>query len=365
MTHDSTPKTIAVTTGGGDCPGLNAVIRAVVRSATHQGVRVLGIERSYGGLFGNGGVRELGYEDVRDIITRGGTILGTTNRGDPFAFVDETGQVVDRGDELIAQLKALNIEALISIGGDGSQRIAYEIYKRSGINVIAVPKTIDNDLAGTDTTFGFNTAVEIATEALDRLHSTAESHDRVMILEVMGRDAGFIALHTAIAGSADVCLIPEIPFSYDTLCQRIQARVRRGTLFSLIVVAEGARPQGAEGLLVNHGSAHAHELRYGGMGESVARVIRERLQRDVRVTVLGHIQRGGTPTAYDRVLATRFGVHAFDAYMRGERAVLVGLQGTQIVTTPLEAAILHNKQVDPEGELVHAARAVGMSMGDL
>lgn len=349
-------KTIAIITGGGDCPGLNAVIRAVVRTAHHHNIKVLGIERGFGGIFGNGQVRELGLSDVKDILHRGGTIIGTTNRGNPF---DWEGR--DRGSELVAALNALGIDTLISVGGDGSQRIALELEHR-GVKVIGVPKTIDNDLDGTEVTFGFDTAVGIATEALDRLHSTAESHDRVMLLEVMGRDAGFIALHTAMAGSADICLVPEIPFDISVVCERIATRVRRGTFFSLVVVAEGAFEQGGN-VTVATGTAGA-PVRYGGVAERVAKDIRERTNRDVRVTVLGHLQRGGTPTARDRVLATRMGVAAVEAYLRGEHNVLVGVRNDQMVFTPLAQALAVPKRIDPNSDIVLAARRCGMSFGD-
>lgn len=358
MSHQ---KTIAVMTGGGDCPGLNAVIRAIVRTASLHHIKVLGIERGFGGLLGNGRVYELTLEHVKDILNRGGTILGTTNRGNPFRYESDNG-IVDRGNEVIAQLKALHIDCLLSIGGDGSQRIALDVEKR-GIPVIGIPKTIDNDLDGTETTFGFHTAVEIATEALDRLHSTAESHDRVMILEVMGRHAGFIALHTALAGSADICLIPEIPFDIDVICHRISTRIRRGTYFSLVVVAEGAYPLHGQVSVVER--AHGASLaRLGGMGEKVAQSIHEKIQRDVRVTVLGHIQRGGTPSAYDRILATRFGVFAVETFLKGQSNVLVGIRSGEMITTPLAQALAIPKRVNIHHDIVTAARAVGICFGE-
>lgn len=355
------PKTIAIVTGGGDCPGLNAVIRAVVRTAHQHQIRVLGIERGFGGIFGNGRVRELLLDDVKDILHRGGTIIGTTNRGNPFSWEGK-----DRGDELVSALRSLGVDTLISVGGDGSQRIALELEHR-GIKVIGVPKTIDNDLDGTEVTFGFDTAVSIATEALDRLHSTAESHDRVMLLEVMGRDAGFIALHTALAGSADICLIPEIPFDISVVCDRIATRVRRGTYFSLVVVAEGAFERGGSVTIAHQQTAHpnaAIPVRYGGVAQRVAKDIGERTQREVRVTVLGHLQRGGTPTARDRVLATRMGVHAVEAYLQGAHNVLVGVKQDQMTLTPLDEALRIPKRVSVESDLVRSARSVGMSFGD-
>ncbi len=354
-------RTLAVMTGGGDCPGLNAVIRAVVKTSYAEGVHVLGIERAFGGLLGNGRVRELSLDDVKDVLNRGGTILGTTNRGNPFHFVTDDGRVIDRSEELLRGIKAYGIDCVINIGGDGSQRISLELHSR-GVRVIGVPKTIDNDIDGTDVTFGFNTAVEVATEALDRLHSTAESHDRVMILEVMGRDAGFIALHTAIAGAADICLIPEIPFNIDTVCDRISTRVRRGTFFSLVVVAEGAVKVGGSQSVVEE--VKNGMKRYGGIGELVAHDIRQKTGREVRVTVLGHLQRGGTPTSFDRLLATRMGAHAVHAYLDGESGVLVGIRSDRLVTTPLEQALAVPKRVDPHGEVVRMAKAIGMSFGE-
>jgi 6-phosphofructokinase 1 len=354
-------RTLAVMTGGGDCPGLNAVIRAIVKTAYAEGVRVVGIERAFGGLLGNGRVRDLVPDDVKDILNRGGTILGTTNRGNPFSFVTEDGRTIDRSAELLAGIKAHGIDCIINIGGDGSQRISLQLQER-GIRVIGVPKTIDNDLEGTDVTFGFNTAVEVATEALDRLHSTAESHDRVMILEVMGRDAGFIALHTAISGAADICLIPEIPYDIDATCERISTRVRRGTFFSLIVVAEGAAPKGGKVTTIEQ--VKGGMTRYGGVGEVVAHDIRQKTGREVRVTVLGHIQRGGTPTAFDRLLATRMGAHAVHAYLEGQSGVLVGIRSDKVTTTPLEEALKTERRVDPNGEIVRMAKATGMSFGE-
>jgi phosphofructokinase-like protein len=361
QTKPAGERRVAILTGGGDCPGLNAVIRAVVKNATAQGIRVFGIERAFGGLLGNGTVRELLSDDVKDILNRGGTILGTTNRGNPFHFETPTG-TIDRSGEILDKLRALGIDAIISVGGDGSQRISLELIER-GINVIGVPKTIDNDLGGTEVTFGFNTAVEIATEALDRLHSTAESHDRVMILEVMGRDAGFIALHTAIAGAADICLIPEIPYDMASIANRIHTRVRRGTFFSLVVVAEGAKPKDGNVTILEQGQKGAMP-RYGGVGHVVAHEIKQLTDREVRVTVLGHIQRGGTPSSFDRLLATRMGAHAIDAFLRGERGVLVGIEANRMITTPLKDALAIEKRVDVNGDLVKMARAIGMSFGD-
>ncbi len=304
-------KTIAILTGGGDCPGLNAVIRGVVRAAVQRrGWRVLGIEDGFDGLVEGPRYRELGMDAVRGILPRGGTILGTSNRGNPFDFpVREGDQVkmVDVSSRVVENFRRLGADALVAVGGDGTLKIALRL-NELGIPVIGVPKTIDNDLRGTDVTFGYNTAVGVVTEALDRLHTTAESHNRAMVVEVMGRDAGWIALESGLAGGADVILIPEIPFRMDAVCQAIDRRRQRGSRFSIIVVAEGSFP--VDGAKVVQASA-AENLgieRLGGIGHYVARQISRCLNMETRVVVLGHVQRGGTPSPFDRILGTRFGV---------------------------------------------------------
>ena len=354
---------LAINTGGGDCPGLNAVIRAVVLHAHRHGIEVLGIEDGLDGLLPGtcGTVRTLTPGEVWPTLSRGGTILGTTNRGNPFKYVGADGEVRDLSPVLLAKAKELGIELLISVGGDGSQAIAMQLH-RLGLPVIGVPKTIDNDLEATVETFGFGTAVQVVTDALDRLRTTAESHDRIMVLEVMGRDAGWIALHAGIAGGADVILIPELPYEPTVVAEDLKKVFAAGRRFALIVVAEGAHPRG--GKTVEHTTLGGGKV-LGGAGQQAAEAISVHLKRaEFRVTVLGHVQRGGTPTAYDRLLATRLGVEAVEAALRGERGVLVSSQPPDIRTVPLEEAVRGVKRVRPDAQIVAHARAVGVSFGD-
>lgn len=365
---DKKPRRIGITTGGGDCPGLNAVIRAVVLRASLEGIEVVGIEDGFGGLMsGTGsGVRTLTPREVLPLLDRGGTILGTTNRGDPFSYPGPGGTRVDRSAEVVARARELGLDLVITVGGDGTQRIAFD-FDALGLPVIGVPKTIDNDLAATVETFGFGTAVQVVVDALDRLRTTAESHDRIMLLEVMGRDAGWIALHSGIAGGADVVLLPELPYSAEHVAAALRGRIRRGHHFSLIVVAEGASAIGeavatkeAAGTL---GGRQAPLL--GGAGHRAASQIAALLpDLEYRVTVLGHIQRGGTPTAYDRLLASRLGVAAVEAALRGEHGVLVASFPPDVRTVPLADAVNRVRCVDPEGQLVAHARGLGIEFGD-
>jgi 6-phosphofructokinase 1 len=354
-------KRIAISTGGGDCAGLNGVIRAAVLTALNEYQwEVIGIEDGYDGLF-TGRYRQLTYKDVRGILPLGGTILGTTNRGNPFKYPKNVGdhvELVDRSDELIDTLRQLQIDALLAIGGDGSLRIALELM-RKGVNVVGVPKTIDNDVCGTDVTFGFDTALSVATDAIDRLHTTAESHHRVMVVEVMGRSAGWIALHAGVAGAAHAILIPEIPFRHEPICEMIMARTQFGRPFSIVVVAEGAKPLGGEEVY-----ADAATKRFGGIGYQVAEVIRRETQKETRVTVLGHIQRGGSPTAFDRLLATRFGANAVHLIAQSQFGQMVALQGWRVTHWPIELAVEQLKLVDVNGELVRTARDCGVVFGD-
>lgn len=358
-------KSIAVLTGGGDAPGLNAVIRAVVRTGLGHGLKVWGIKNGFGGMVENQ-IIEMTNENVAGILPRGGTILGTTNRDNPFRYLTvQNGEKVysDMSGQALENLQRRNIDALVVIGGDGSLKIGAEFYQL-GLPVVAVPKTIDNDIPGTERTFGFDTAVGVATEALDRLHTTAESHHRVMVLEVMGRYAGWIALHAGIAGGADCILIPEIPFNIDSVIAKIKERQQRGRLFSLIVMAEGAYPKGGEmsvGLIVE---ASPEKIRLGGAGEKLAREIENLIGVESRCTVLGHVQRGGTPTAFDRVLSTRYGVAAVDCLLEGAFGNMVALQKNEIIRVPIAdiAGISHN--VSPDDELLMAGRAIGISFGD-
>lgn len=368
--RDVTIQRIGIMTGGGDCPGLNAVIRAVVLKASARGWRVLGIEDATEGLIdldyrSPRGNRWLEPDDVDHILTRGGTILGTSNRSDPFRYVvakDGKKTEVDVSERVVANFRKLGLDALVSVGGDGSMRIAAR-FCDLGLPVVGVPKTIDQDLDCTDYTFGFQTAVQTATDAIDRLQDTAESHDRVMILEVMGRDAGFIALSAAIAGGAHVCLVPEIPYRIDPIVEHVRRRGEAGHPFSIVVVAEGVRPADGEQSTIGPAPPGAMPKLFGA-GHRVGSSLEPHLSRDVRVTVLGHLQRGGTPTHFDRVLGTRFGVAAVDAIEAGKFGHMVALRTPEIVTIPIADAIRRPRRVDPAGQLVQTARDVGICLGD-
>jgi ATP-dependent phosphofructokinase / diphosphate-dependent phosphofructokinase len=357
---------IAVSTGGGDAPGLNAVIRAVVLAAVGRGWEVEGIRKGFGGLLGDAGTVRLDTESVRGITHLGGTILGTTNRGNPFAWPvpqpDGSVQTVDRSDELVAAIRRRDIDALIVIGGDGSLHIAHGLAKK-GLPVIGVPKTIDNDLAVTLVTFGFHTAVQTATDAIDKLHSTAESHERVMVVEVMGRNTGWIALHSGLSATADVILIPEIPYSIERICEKIEARYHNGRNFAIVVVAEGAAPAGGDASLVE-GERPGAAKRYGGAAERIGRQIEERTGRETRTLVLGHLQRGGTPTAYDRLVALRFGAAAVRCVEQRQFGTMVALDPPHIRAVPMEDAIRQIKTVPINSDTVMTARDIGISFGD-
>ncbi len=359
-------KRLAISTGGGDAPGLNAVIRAAVKTAIYDyNAEILGIRNGLDGLFEEGGVYPLTIETVRGILPRGGTILGAANRGNPFKQkVEKNGEtvIVDRTQAYVEKIKALDIDALILVGGDGTLGIGLKLLER-GVPIIGVPKTIDNDVGGTDYTFGFDTAASIAMDAIDRLHSTAEAHHRVMILELMGRDAGFIALTAGLAGGADVILIPEIPFQFKHICQKISERVQRGTYFSIISASEGAKPAGEEKSYTSKGSVTTAP-RLGGIGQRVADEVSELCGVETRVTVLGHLQRGGSPTVFDRALATRYGSEAVRVAARGGYGRMVALHGTDIVDVALKEAVVVPKRVDVNGDMVRTARALGISFGD-
>jgi len=357
---------IAISTGGGDAPGLNAVIRAAALSAINRGWDVLGIKRGFAGLMGEDEVIPLTKNEVRGIGHLGGTILRSTNRGHPFHYPRKQpdGSYIeeDRSDELIESARKLGIDALISIGGDGSLDIARRLCNK-GMKVVCVPKTIDNDVSGTVTTFGFDTAVNTALEAIDRLHTTAESHDRVMVMEVMGRDAGFIALHSGLAGSADVILIPEIPYDIGKVCEKIRYRDSVGRMFSIVVVAEGAFPRGGHSHTLGE-SMPGQARRIGGVADAIAREIQMITGKETRSLVLGHLQRGGVPTGYDRLLATRFGGAAVRAIADEKWGQMVALQSPHIVTIPIEQALSETKRVNPTHDVVMTARATGISFGD-
>ncbi len=357
---------IALSTGGGDAPGLNAVIRAAVLSARSRGWDVLGIKRGFAGLMGDDEVIPLTADTVKGIGSLGGTILRTTNRGSPFAYPiqqpDGSWKEIDRSDELMENARNLGIEAIISIGGDGSLKIASQLAAK-GMRIISVPKTIDNDVAGTVTTFGFDTAVNTAMEAIDKLHTTAESHDRVMVLEVMGREAGFIALHAGVAGTADVILIPEIEWDIEKVCEKIRSRDASGRRFSIVVVAEGAKPKGGTESIIG-ASLPGQDRRLGGIAERLGFDIQQRTGKETRSMVLGHLQRGGAPTGYDRLLATRFGAAAVQAVADKQWGHMVALQSPHLVCIPINEVLREVKKVDPSHDVVMAARMTGISFGD-
>jgi len=359
-------KRIAVLTGGGDCPGLNAVIRGVVRAAIlEHGWEVLGIQDGYDGLLGGGASRKLYSHDVRGLQARGGTILGTSNRGNPLQYpVKEEGRTVfmDVTGEIAENIRTLGIDCLVAVGGDGTMKITQAIFEK-GIAVVGVPKTIDNDLEATDVTFGFNSAVNTATDALDKLHTTAESHHRILVLEVMGRDCGWIALEAGIAGGADVILIPEIPFDLERICNHIERRKRTGSRFSIVVAAEGAYPLGGEKMFEKEPGANGSPGRLGGIGRWVADRISLCTNLETRVAVLGHLQRGGAPTTFDRILATRFGVEAVNLVAEGKFGSMACLRGRKIDSVPITAAIHGIKRVNPRGQLVLTAEALGIELG--
>ncbi len=348
---------IGIATGGGDAPGLNAVIRAATKTAILKyGWKVVGIPDGFDGLIWPEKSFELTLDKVSGILPRGGTILGTTNRGNPFSYKTDDGgeeREVDISDQVIANAKKLGIDAIITIGGDGSQKIGYELFKK-GMKIVGVPKTIDNDLSATELTFGFDTAMHTVSDAIDKLHTTAESHHRVMVVEVMGRDCGWIALAGGISGGAHVILIPEIPFTIHHVCEFIARREATGKSFTIVVVAEGVKmpPELKE------------NRRHNQVGNLIGNAISKGSKKEVRVSVLGHIQRGGTPSPYDRVLATRFGVAAVDLIANGEFGKMVALKASCIIAVDVERAIGRLKAVRPDGELVSAARSIGIGFGD-
>ena len=365
-------RNIGIMTGGGDCPGLNPVIRAVVKTAARYGWRVLGLEDAFSGLVdldyrSPHGNRWLDDAAVRMIHTRGGTILGTSNRSNPFAFpvkaADGTVSEQDVFDRVLDHWRRLDLDALISVGGDGSMAIAQQAIDRGLTNIVGVPKTIDNDLGATDATFGFDTAVGTATAAIDRLRDTAESHDRVMLVEVMGRHAGWIALHAGLAGGAHAVLIPEIPYRLAPIARAIEARRAAGQPYSIVVVAEGAVPaEGEPSFLAERESGGMRRL-FGAAGR-VAEGLAHLVELDLRATVLGHIQRGGSPSNFDRVLGSRFGEAAVHLVAKGGFGRMVALRGNDIVDVAIRDAIGQQKLVDPSGQLVRTARSLGVVFGD-
>jgi ATP-dependent phosphofructokinase / diphosphate-dependent phosphofructokinase len=362
-------KKVLILTGGGDCPGLNAVIRAIAKRARKEkDWEVYGSIEAFNGVFNDPQeIIKLTSKHTAGIHIKGGTILKTTNKSNPINFPmtqpDGSVKFVDRSDELVKKLKALKFDAVINIGGDGSQKISKTLFEK-GIPIIGVPKTIDNDLSATDVTFGFQTAVQIASDSFDKLVTTAESHHRTMIMEVMGRDAGWIALHTAIAGGAEVCLIPEIPYDINKLVKRINLRYKKGRGFVNIVIAEGAKPK--EGTITaGKGEKGSEHVRLGGVAYQLSKQLKDAgCQAEIRETVLGHVQRGGSPVAYDRVLATLFGVKAFELALQKKFGTMVSFKNNEITQVTLDEATKDYHIVSKDSYLVQAAKGLGISFGD-
>ena len=358
----ATIQAIGVANGGGDCSGLNAVIRGAVHTAIlKHGWRVVGIHDGFDGLIWPERTTPLTTDAVADILSRGGTILGTTNRGNPFHYpVEENGKTVTHDYSLTCceNMRKLGLDALVVIGGDGTLGIARDL-GRLGLPIVGVPKTIDNDISATEVTFGFDTALHVATDAIDRLHTTAESHGRVMVIQVMGRDAGWIALHSGIAGGVDVILIPEIPFTIETVCEKIRKQELSGKKFSLVVVAEGVKLPA-----LDPAGKPFPAPRPGQVGILIGDAIQKFLKKEVRVAVLGHIQRGGSPSPFDRILSTRFGVEAVELIARGIFGHMVCLRAGEIQSVPLDEAAGKMRLVDPMGGIVRTARSVGITFGD-
>ncbi|MRR36512.1 ATP-dependent 6-phosphofructokinase [bacterium] len=358
---------ICINTGGGDAPGLNAVIEAVTMAAHNRQWEVYGIKSGYAGLLNTDEIINLTPEKVDGIASIGGTILGTTNKGNPFMMpvTNAAGEIElrDLSDRVMENFRRLRFDALVAVGGDGSLEIAHR-FAEKGRPVVGVPKTIDNDMGGTVITFGFDTAVSVATEAIDRLHSTAKSHDRVMVVEVMGRNAGFIALNSGISGNADVILIPEIPFDIDKVCDKIMENELHGHRYAIVVVAEGALPNGGEVIAKGSGEAGRQHVVLGGIAEYVAREITQRTGKDSRSMVLGHLQRGGSPSTFDRLLSLRFGAAAVRAIEKGQFNHMVALRSPDIAMVPLGEALGMQKRVLVNGDTVLTARDLGICFGD-
>ncbi len=359
-------KRLGILTGGGDCPGLNAVIRGVAKPAMNDhGLTIVGIEDGFEG-FVEGRMREISRDDIAGIIGEGGTILGTSNKGDPFHYPSEgmNGvEIVDASQRVLKHYKGWGLDALITIGGDGTMHISNKLGDL-GMNIVGVPKTIDNDLEATDQTFGFDTALSIATEAIDRLHTTASAHHRVMVIEVMGRYAGWIALEAGLAGGADIILMPEIAFNWESVMRRVIERSTRGNRYSIVCIAEGAKAADEEIVIRETDVKRTDPIRFGGIGEHVGRRITQETGLETRTTILGHLQRGGSPTAYDRVLATRYGTKAVQLAVNGEFGRMVSLRGLNVTSVTIKEAISKQRLVPVDGEIINTARAVGTSFGD-
>ncbi|MCF8242002.1 MAG: ATP-dependent 6-phosphofructokinase [Melioribacteraceae bacterium] len=364
VNRTSKVKKIGILTGGGDCPGLNAVIRGVAKPAHDNGLQVMGILDGFEGLV-EGKVCELYNKDVSGILARGGTILGSSNKGDPFHWPEEFDgeiKIKDRSKAALRNYEAWDLDALIAIGGDGTMHISQKL-SDMGMNIVGVPKTIDNDLEATDQTFGHDSAIYVVSEAIDRLHTTASSHHRVMVIEVMGRYAGWIALHGGLSGGADVILVPEIPFEWDAIYDKVTSRHMMGKRFSIVCVAEGAKPKGGEMVVKAKDMKRTDPIQLGGIGELVAKNISENTGLETRFTVLGHLQRGGSPTPYDRILSTRFGTHAIELAIKKKFGRMVALKGNEIKSVWIKDAISKQKLVHKEHQTLLAANAVGVSFG--
>jgi 6-phosphofructokinase 1 len=360
-------KKIAINTGGGDAPGLNAVIEAVVMASSKKNWDVYGIKNGYAGLLNTNEIMRLTPEQVRGISSLGGTIIGTTNKGNPFKMpvTTTTGEIEfrDVSDKVVENFHRLGFDCLITVGGDGSLKIAHDFYKK-GIPVIGVPKTIDNDLGGTVITFGFDTALSVSTEAIDRLHSTARSHERVMVVELMGRHAGWITLNSGLSGGADVILIPEIPFDIGKVCRYIMDNELRGRRYAIVAVGEGATPAGGAQIAKGEGEAGRQEPLLGGIGEYVAKEIAKRTGKDTRSLVLGHLQRGGSPSTFDRLIALRFGAAAVRMIEANNFGVMVALYPPEMKAVPLEEVTGKMKKVPLDCDTIQTARDMGICLGD-
>ena len=357
---------IAILTGGGDCPGINAVIRATTKKAILEyGIEVIGIKDGYEGIINNQ-YRKLDYDDVSGILTSGGTILGTSNTANPYRYPVRKGNQLafeDMSETTLKNVEKLNIDCLVCIGGDGTLDIAHRL-SRNGVPIVGIPKTIDNDLRGTDIAFGFDSAVYIATEGIDRVHTTAQSHHRVMIVEVMGRNAGWIALHSGIGGGGDIILLPEIPYDIDIVVEKVKERNKRGKRFSIAVVAEGAKPKGGDIVIQRIVKESSDPIRLGGIGFILGAQIEERTGIETRTVVMGHLLRGGSPTPFDRVLATRLGTKAVDMIKNKQFGYMVGVKGSSLVKVPLEDVATGPRTVPLNDPLIQAARAVGTCFGN-
>jgi 6-phosphofructokinase 1 len=359
-------KRIGILTGGGDCPGINAVIRAVAKRAIlEHGWEVIGLEDGYEGLIQNR-YRPLSYDSVSGILTLGGTILGASKLANPYLYARAKGPEIvfeNVSARAVANARALGLDALVIVGGDGTLAIAFRLLKE-GLPIVGIPKTIDNDLAGTDLTFGFDTAVAIATEAIDRVHTTAQSHHRIMIVEVMGHKAGWIALYAGVAGGGDIILIPEIPYSVPAVLAKVRDREARGKRFSIVVVAEGARPRGGEAVVKKIVARASDPIRFGGVGFALGEELEKESGMEARAVVLGHLQRGGSPTAFDRILATRLGAEAVNLIATGAFGRMVAFRNNDVTSVPLETPGAGPRLVPLDHPLIAAARAIGTSFGD-